>query len=96
MGDQNNSNASNKKLPKNTTIAAAVIILMLISIAIYNYDKELGLFYGDNFIYRALYIIKGLLDGIVGILSQTISTELLSVIIVLLVFLGIAAWIAKE
>jgi hypothetical protein len=80
-------------------------VLLLASIAIYNYDKQLGYPNGSegSFLYRAFYILVGVLGGLASVVSEAIDkinsylgTEFWSTVVVLIVFVALAAYISRE
>jgi lysylphosphatidylglycerol synthetase-like protein (DUF2156 family) len=80
-------------------------VLLLASIAIYNYDTQLSFTNGEegSFLYRAFYAIAGALGAIANLLKKAIDeitshlgTEFWSVLVVLIVFVVLAVYISKE
>ena len=100
---ENSGNNNGKNNLKSYLVALAVILLA--SIAIYNYDKQLGFSNGEegSFLYRAFYAIAGALGAIAKVIEEAIDkitsnlgTEFWSVVVVLLVFVALAVYISKD
>ncbi len=99
MGEENQNQPKNENKNINYYLIIG-LILVFISIAIYNYDTILGVENSDSsFISKSLYILKDFISSL-STLTDTINsylgTEVLNVLLVLLIFLALAYYISKE